>query len=52
MMKGFRKWNVKRESVCLIIAALLLLSIGIWRGEAENIFQKARFVCMECIGIG
>ena len=26
--------------------------LGVWRGEAETVLQKAVMICMECIGIG
>ncbi|MDY3886137.1 MAG: CD1871A family CXXC motif-containing protein [Treponema sp.] len=29
-----------------------MIVLGILRGEAETVFQKAVRICMECIGIG
>ena len=36
----------------ILIAAAAFLVIGLARGEAETVFQKAATICMECIGIG
>ena len=36
----------------VLLAALLFLGIGLWRGELFVILQKAAAICLECIGIG
>ncbi|MCI8648273.1 MAG: thioredoxin [Firmicutes bacterium] len=33
-------------------AGLLLMGLGIYRGEMSMVWQKAINICMECIGIG
>lgn len=35
-----------------LIASALLLFIGIHRGEAAIVWNKAVNICMECIGLG
>jgi hypothetical protein len=35
-----------------LIAALVLGGYGLFRGEAVEVFEKARTICLECIGIG
>ena len=36
----------------LILAAVLFLVLGVWRGETEIVLRKAVNICMECIGLG
>jgi hypothetical protein len=36
----------------LFFIALLLLGVGLARGEADVVLRKAIRVCLECIGIG
>ena len=36
----------------LLLAAVLMIGFGIWRGEADTGLAKAIRVCMECVGIG
>ena len=36
----------------LAVLGILLMILGIYRGEASVVFTKAINICMECIGIG
>ena len=36
----------------LILLAALLITIGINRGELQDIYYRVRLICLECIGIG
>ena len=36
----------------LLLAAVLMIGFGIWRGEADTVLGKAIRLCMECVGIG
>ena len=35
-----------------LCAGIAFVITGIFRGEAETVFNKATSICMECIGIG
>jgi hypothetical protein len=36
----------------ILVAAIILGGYGLFRGEAIEAFEKARTICLECIGIG
>lgn len=38
--------------VSLLILGIAMIIQGVFRGEAETVFEKAVRICMECIGIG
>ena len=46
------KIQLTRISVFLIIVSLCLCAVGIMSGDTQDIFRKAVFICMECIGLG
>jgi hypothetical protein len=38
--------------ITLFTAAAAMIIIGIFWGEALEVFRKAAVICLECIGIG
>ena len=38
--------------ITLLVAGLVLMGVGVLRGELIDIFRKGTIICMECIGIG
>lgn len=41
-----------RSAAAVLLIGLLLVAVGVWRGEVEVVFRKAVNICMECIGLG
>lgn len=41
-----------RSGIYLAIIGLLMMGVGIYRGEMPVVFEKAIHICLECIGIG
>lgn len=35
-----------------ISVGILFMVLGIWRDEVMVVYQKAIYICMECIGLG
>ena len=38
--------------ITLLTIGIIAFALGIYRGEATEVYNKAVVVCMECIGIG
>lgn len=49
-MTGERKLWLLR--VFILVAAVLMMIVGIFNGEHHTVLQKAVNICLECIGIG
>ncbi|MDO4544648.1 MAG: CD1871A family CXXC motif-containing protein [Bacillota bacterium] len=47
-----RKHKINFIAPGLILAGVIFLMAGIWRGEAYTVFMKAVNICLECIGVG
>ena len=47
-----RLFRSSRIGVCIAIIGLICMGIGIYRGEASVVLEKAINICLECIGIG
>lgn len=37
---------------CLLCVGLLMIGLGIARGEHHTVLEKAIKICLECMGIG
>lgn len=39
-------------SVLLLLSAVILIGIGVFRGEMQEVLSKGINLCLECVGIG
>ena len=47
-----KKKRIARQRLLVLIAGIVFLATGLWRGEASEVLEKAVRICLECIGIG
>ena len=48
-MKNKKIWLLR---AFLLVAAVVMIIVGVANGEARTVLQKAVNICLECIGIG
>jgi hypothetical protein len=41
-----------RKATALLIAGILAMMTGFYRGEVATVLEKAIVICLECVGIG
>lgn len=39
-------------ALTLVVAGVIMIAIGVARGEVQTVLRKAINICLECIGIG
>ncbi len=52
MPKSMIQFITRHAWALLLSSAILIGAYGLYRGEAIDVFEKARTICLECIGIG
>lgn len=43
---------MQKSTLLLLLAASVLIAVGIFRHENVTVFQKGINLCLECVGIG
>ncbi len=43
---------MRKMTMLCLLAALLMMGLGLWRGEGGTVLSKGINLCMECVGIG
>ena len=43
---------MRKMTMLCLLAALLMMGFGLWRGEGATVLSKGIKLCMECVGIG
>ena len=44
--------DMRKMTVFCLLAALLMMGLGLWRGGGATVLSKGINLCMECVGIG
>jgi hypothetical protein len=52
MVGSYSDQRIRRLRLLIVAAGLILLAVGLLRGEAIAILRRAILICLGCIGIG
>ncbi|MGE5560917.1 MAG: CD1871A family CXXC motif-containing protein [Chloroflexota bacterium] len=47
-----KRQSSRRPGYLAMVAGLILMALGVMRGEVQAVLEKAVRVCLQCIGIG
>lgn len=45
---GYKRW----AWIAAAVLGIVLVAVGVFRGEGNTVLQQAINICLECIGIG
>lgn len=43
---------LRKSTVCFFILSIIMMGIGVFRGESATVLSKGINLCLECVGIG
>lgn len=49
---GYLKINKTTQQITFLVIGIVMILLGIYRGEVDIVLSKAIKLCLECVGIG
>ena len=52
MRENMTRRTRARMSAAILVLGVMLAAAGVYLGQHTDVWRKAIFICMECIGLG